>query len=824
MTALFLGHAAQDIRYALHTLRRSRTFAAAVITTLALAIAANTTMLSLVEQVLVRPLPYRDAGRLFVVAEGDGSGNYRAASYQTFLDWQRQSRTLAGLAFVRGNSAILRTSSGLERAASGAVTRGFFTILGVHAALGRTFAPEEERGLGGDVAVLSNELWQSRFGGDRGIIGATMDYDNASVRIIGILPPGVSSFFPPVGIWRPLAGDLARDPALGNRNFHVDSRVVGRLADGATIDKARAEFRVIQRRLAGEYPAESSGWTTGEFFTVREMVVGDVENMLLLLAAGVLVVLLIACANVSNLSLTRAITRDREMAIRQALGASRGRLTRQLLTESAVIVLIAGGVGFLASALAIRAIRANAPIDLPRVSELIVDWHAGALTTALSLLTLLIVGGAPLLRLRTPSAANPLRQGRSETASAHASRLRMGLSVGQLGLATALLLCGGLLLESLRRIQHVDLGYDPTDVVSVMLVAPPDTNGAVADPASVYARILAAARNVRGVTSAALINHLPGSGGVPTRIVLPGRGDAVHTTDVASYRSVSASYFETMRIPLLHGRGFTEDDIRSPGDGIVISQSVAERYWPGRDPTGEPITIFGSSQFRPDYGMPQPSHVIGVVADVKVLGPEVAERHADVYVPFSRANWPGSGLVARIAGKPSAIIPALRKAIAAADPAMPIAPAGAIGGIGLLNEALSRSLSTRRYTTALLGGFAASALLLALIGVYGVIAYGVTQRTREFGVRFALGAQSGDVFSLILKQGLSLSLLGVVVGVGGGLAASRMFTTLLYGTSATDPMTFVVVPAVVFITVMLACAIPARRAARLDPIMALRVE
>jgi len=318
-------------------------------------------MLSLIAQILVRPLPYQDASRLFLVAEGDGSGNIRAASYQTFLDWQRQSGSLSGLAFVRGKSGILESRTGPERVVFGAVTPGFFDILGVHAAIGRTFAPNEKRGDGGQVAVLSNEFWQSRFGGDRSVVGSVIDYDNTSVRIIGVLPPGVGSFFPQVSIWRPLTGDLARDPALSNRSFHVDSRVVGRLSPHATLETARAEFRVIQKRRGVAYPDESSGWTTGEFIPFREMVVGDVGSVLLLLGGGVLVVLLIACANVSNLALVRAIARDREMAIRRALGGSAGRLARQLLTESAVIAFAAGVIGFFISVWAIRTIRLDAP-------------------------------------------------------------------------------------------------------------------------------------------------------------------------------------------------------------------------------------------------------------------------------------------------------------------------------------------------------------------------------------------------------------------------------------------------------------------------------
>jgi putative ABC transport system permease protein len=811
----------QDVRYAFHTLRRSAAFTAGAIATLTIAIAANTTMLSVVQEVLVRALPYANADHLFVMGEGDAKGAYRGPSFQTFLDWQRQSRTLSGIAFIRGNSARLETPTGPERIIYGGVTPGFFGILGVHPIMGREFDRDEENGTAGDVAVISYELWQSSFGGDRGVVGRTINYDSAVVRIIGVLPAGVS-FFPGMNIWRPLTGRLAADPALGNRNFHVDSRVLGRLKPDVPLEAAKAEFRVIQARLATEYPGESGGWVEGGFFSVREIEIGDVTSTLLLLGAGVFVVLLIACVNVSNLSLVRAIAREREMAVRRALGASTARLARALFTESALLGVTAGGAGLLFSTWAIRALRARSVADLPRATELTVDLRVFAIALALSLLVTLLISAASMLRLRARGFADPLRGGRQHGASARAVQLKNILSVAQLGLAVTLLLCGALLVRSIQRIQRVDLGYDPDHVVAFLLFPPAPTYDRAEDAAALYQRVLDAVGVLPGVTSVALVNRAPPGPFVPTRIVVPGRGADTQSKDVASYRTVSAGYLLTLHLSVLHGRWFTEADMKAPGDGIVVSESVAKRYWPGRDPVGEPLTIFGASQRRADYGMPQPSHVIGVVADLRSFGETGVEPTADVYVPFTRLTWPAVNLLVRVSGDPTAFIPALKRALLSVDPAIPVTGSVAAGGPAPMGRGLSQALSTRRYVMWLLGGFAASAFLLALVGVYGVIAYGVTQRTHEFGVRMALGAAPAHVFAMVLKQGLSLALLGVGLGVGGGLALTRLLTKLLYDTSATELGTFVVVSVAVGGTVLLASAIPARRAAMLEPVVALR--
>jgi putative ABC transport system permease protein len=810
----------QDTRYGARALGRSPAFTAAAVATLAITIAANTTMLSVIEQVLLRPLPFAEARQLHMIVEGDGKGSFRAASYLTFLDWQRQSQTLSGIAFMRGNGGLLRRPDGPERVAYAAVTPGFFAMLGARPLIGRTFLPQEERGESDDVAVLSYELWRSHFGADRAIVGQTIAYDSSTLRVVGVMPPGAT--WPEwVSFWRPLTGRLATDPALANRNFHVDSRILGRVKPGTSIEQVQAEFGVIQTRLAAAYPGESAGWVTGVFFPLRDSIVGDAGSMLLLLGGCVGVVLLIACANISNLSLVRAITREREMAIRKTLGASGGRLARQLLTESALLGFAAGTIALILSAWAIRAIRTAAPPNVPRVVELSADWRVFAVALALSLLVALLVGVQPMLRVRSDNFAEPLRQGRQGGPGVGTRRLRSVLSIAQLALATALLLGGGLLMQSFRRMQQVDLGFDSSGVLGFTLWAPQPGYRKAEDAMALYQRVLGAIQAVPGVESVGLSNFGPGSG-VPTQIVVPGRGAETRSTDVANYKTVSAEYFRAMRMSMVKGRGFTEASIKSPDDGIVISESVARKYWPGRDPVGEAITIFGSSQARPDYGKPQPSHVIGVVRDVRTLGTNPAEPAADVYVPYTRAVWPRANLVIRSSIEPVALIPALKRAVLSVDPAIPVAGSLAGGGFSAVGRGFTPGLSTRRYLMWLLSGFAVSALALALVGVYGVISYGVTQRTPEFGVRLALGAPPSQLFRMILRQGAQLALFGVATGAVCGGAAARALNALLYNTSPADTATYAVVSTAVMATVLVACAIPAMRASRVDPSVALR--
>ena len=452
------------------------------------------------------------------------------------------------------------------------------------------------------------------------------------------------------------------------------------------------------------------------------------------------------------------------------------------------------------------------------------DVRVFGIALALSAAVALLVAAASMLRLRSAGFADPLRQGRHESAGARSVHLRNALSVAQLAMAVVLMLSGGLIVRSVRRVQRVNLGYDADHVIGFLLFPPSPQYDRAADAAALYQRAIEALRAIPGVESVALVNRAPPGPFVTTRIVVPGRGAETAAADVASYRTVSPGYLRTLRLTTLEGRWFTEDDMRAPNDGIVVSESVARRYWPGRDPTGEPLTIFGAQQRRPDFGQAQPSHVIGVVSDVRFLDGAGPLPVADVYVPFTRLTWPAVNVLVRTAGDPAVVIPALKRAVLSVDPAIPVSGSAAGGGPAELDRGLTNALLTRRYLMRLLGAFAGSAFVLALVGVYGVVAYGVTQRRHEFGVRMALGAAPADVFTMVLRQGSWLAVAGVGTGISGGLALTRLLTAFLYDTSPTDATTFALVSVAVGATVIGACAVPARRAARLDPVAALRDE
>jgi putative ABC transport system permease protein len=811
----------RDLAYSVRTLRRAPAFSVAAVLTLAITIGANTTLLSVVDQVLLRPLPYTDAGRLFNVYERNQKGGLRLPSYPAFRDLQQQTRALSGMAYVRGAGVVLSTPEGPERMVVAWVTPGFFNVLGARAEIGRVFSADEEQGRGATVGVVSHKYWLSHFGGDRSVIGRTIRFDDQSVQLIGVMPLGVA--FPDFAdVWTPIAPRIGTDAALASRFLHSDGRVIGRLAPGVTREKAIAELTAIEGRLTAEYPEPGAVWNAGELSPVSAEVIGNAAPMMLILAGAVIVVLLIACLNVSNLSLVRAIGREREMAVRIALGATRVRLAWQLFAESLVIGLTSGAIGVLFTVWAIKTLRARAPGGLPRAAELTVDARVLGIALALSIVAAVLVGFAPALRRNAGRVAEQLRDGRQGGGGGvRGASVRNVLSVAQLALAIALLVSAGLLVESFQRVQRVDLGFDPEHLLGFQLAAPAKYAKAT-DAAGLYRRTLDVIGALPGVTSVGFINHPPLTGGyVPTHMVVPGRSGNDGTDDSALYATVSGAYFRTAGIRLLRGRLFTDVEVATAGDGIVVSEGVAKHFWADRDPIGQAITVFASSQARPDFGESQPSHVIGVVADVRHFGQGV-DAPMEVYLPYTRETWPFVSILVRASGDPMALAPALRTALRTLDPDIIIGRGSGAQGFTSMSDALSQSLGTRLYIVRMLGAFAACALLLALIGVYGVIAYSVSQRTHEIGLRMALGADPRTVFLMVLLQAVRLAAVGVAVGVAVTIAATRLLQSQLYGTSATDPVAIGVAALAVVATVLAASVFPAMRAARLDPTMAMR--
>jgi putative ABC transport system permease protein len=818
-----LDTTARDARTGWRALRAAKGFSLTVVATLALGIGAAATIFSVVEHVLIRSLPYGDADRLVSLYQRGKGGNLRLVSNPTLQDWAAQGSVLSGIAWIRGDGLALQRPDGPQRVGTGFVSRGFFGLMGRQAAFGRTFVPDEERAGGADVVVISHELWQKTFGGDATIIGRTLRFDSASVVVIGVMPPGFA--YPTwADAWRPLAQLAGRDPVIDRRDFHSDSRAIGRLAPGVDVARAERLLSVVQARIASEYPKDEGDWIGVKATPLQTEIVGDVRTAILGLGGAVALILLVACVNLANLAAVRGASRGREVAIRFALGASRGQVTRQLAVESATLAVIGGVIGVLLAWRAISWLRVTAPFDLPRARELALDGRAVTVAASVTILTALVFGVFPALRAAMAGGSfRALLGGRSGAGgSRREARGRAALTSAQFALALLLLVGAGLLAQSYRRLLGARIGFDPHGLYAASGSPPASKNENPQVALAVYERIVDRLKAEPGVEDAAVVNFMPsGRAGVPTRIEIPGRTPA--TEDLATYITVSEGFLRTLRIPLVRGRWYTAAEMRSPGDGLVISEAVAKRYWPGQDAIGKPLTIYRSSQVRADFGRAVPSVVIGVVGDVRQFGPE-SEPNPSVYVPMAAEPWAWVSFAVRVRDDSPAVAAALRRATLDAEPNMlPMGP-GAPMTFSSIERGLSASLAPRRYVLGLVGAFSACALVLAALGLYGVTSYAVTRRTHEFGIRIALGATGEQVVRSVLRWGIALAVAGCVVGIAGALALVRLVQQLLYETSGTDLTVMVTVPLFLLVIGAVSVYIPARRASRVDPIVALRSE
>jgi putative ABC transport system permease protein len=814
---------ARDVRTGWRALRNAKGFAITVVATLALGIGASATIFSVVDHVLIRPLAYPDADRLVSLYQRGKSGNLRLVSNPTLQDWGRENVGLSGIAWIRGDGLSLATPDGPQRVGTGFVSAGFFKIMGQRAALGRTFAPEEETAAGSDVVVLSNDLWQRTFGGDRNIVGRTLRLDSSSVIVVGVMPPGFN--YPSwADAWRPLARLAGRDPVVDRRDFHADSRAIGRLAPGVDVARAGRLLSLVQRRIATDYPKDEGDFTGVEVTPLQTEIVGDVRTALLGLGGAVALILLVACVNLANLAAVRGASRGREVAIRFALGANRARIVRQLATESATLSLLGGGIGVLLAWRAVTWLRATAPFDLPRAHEITLDGRAVAVAAAVTIVTALVFGVVPALRAAMAGGTvGVLLGGRSSGGGTRReARGRAILTSAQFALALLLLVGAGLLAQSYRRLLGARLGFDPHGLFAASAAPPREKNADPQVTLALYNRVVDRLRSEPGVEEAAVVNFMPsGRAGVPTRIEVPGRTPA--SEDLATYIAVSEGFLRTLRIPLVRGRWYTAAEMRTPGDGLVVSESVAKRYWPGQDAIGKPVTIYRSSQARADFGQAVPSTVIGVVGDVRQFGPD-SDPTPSVYVPMAAEPWPWVSYAVRVRDAAAPSVTALRRAVLEVEPAMlPVGP-GVPATFNSVERSLSTALAPRRYVLGLVGTFSACALVLAALGLYGVASYAVTRRTHEFGIRIALGATTEQVVRSVLAWGLALAVIGCAVGLGGAFALVRLVKQLLYDTSPTDLAVMVTVPALLMAIGAIAVYVPARRAARVDPIVALRSE
>jgi putative ABC transport system permease protein len=816
---LSLERHVSDFRLAIRTLRRSPGYAITVVLTLALGIGGITAGYSVLRSV-TSPLPFAPADRVMMVAERDSLANMRLASYPTFQDWRTGTDAFEAMAFVRGLGTVLKSGAVAERLVGAYVTDEFFHVLPGAPAAGRALEPSDAGPGAAPVVVLSWELWQRRFGGDRDILGKRLALGDRIHTVVGVMPAGFR--YPTwADLWAPIATILPTDSALAQRGVHVDSRVVARLRPA--IDSAAGEraLSIVAARLAEKYPAESGAWRNVALVPVAREVVGDTGAQLRLLTAAAAFVLLIACVNVAALALARAEARSRELAIRTALGGGRGSLVRLLAAECVVLGAAAGAVGLGLAWFAVQWIRLRGRELLPRADEIAIDPGVLLAAVALAIAIIVTLGFLPALRQLGPLSGALRDDPRAGGPSAR-RRVRAGLVVGQVALALVLLTGAGLLLRSLLRLQQVPTGLDTERLLSLPISPPSPRYDAPERALQLYRDVAAAVAAVPGVASVALTNHVPLSGAsMNSPIEVEGaRGD---DADQVLFREVDSAYFRTAGIPIVRGRNFTPGEIAHPGDAVVVNQALVARYWPGGDPIGKRITVYKSAQGRSDFGEPVRATVIGVAGNVRHFTLDT-DFVPEVYLPYTVTAWPWMSLLVRSAGDPARMIPAVTHAVRGVDPDLPLEGARLGHRVHEVSAALGESLAYRRFITALVGAFAAPAVLLAAIGIYGVVAYLVAQRTREIGIRMAVGAEPRAVLRLVLGEGLRLAALGVLIGAVGAAVATRWLRAQLYQVSATDPLTFVSAAVGRAAVAAIATLVPARRAMKVDPVRALQAE
>lgn len=810
-----------DLRDALRSLRRAPTFAVVAVLTLSLAIGAAAAVFSVADAVFVRGLPYPDADRLQTIYERSDAGGLRVPSFPTFTDWQAQAPVLrdaiAGLAFVRGDGVLIPGSDGPERKIAAFVTPGFFDLMAVHPMAGRAFSTSDQQPGAPRVAIISFEFFMQRFGGDRSAIGSTVSVDSVPTTIVGIMPRGFaypnfagSGGWLPPALWQPIAVFQANKAALTRRGLHVDSRALVRLARHGDSARVAAAFKAVQQHLAEAYPVEQAHWTSIRLQALPEELFGPLSTTLMLIAGAVVLMLALACANVANLMLIRASVGARDMAVRAALGASVWRLARRQFAEVALIAGIAGVIGSWLASIAIGVLKPYASQRLAFAGDIAVDWRTGAFVFALVTVVAAVVGVLPVLQTTRASLIARLRVGAPTQAQGIAERrTRDVLAAVQLALAISVLMGAGLLIQSLRRVSNVDLGYDP-NVISFAISPPAHRYDEPAQAAALYKRIIDATGAVPSIDGVAAA----GGALLSTKVEIEGQSGGAPPE--ALYHPVSERYLSVMRIRVTAGRGFTDEDMRTPA-GFIITENLARKLWPGSSALGRRITVRRSSQARPDFGQPITLPIIGVVADHRIFGPE-ADPQMQVFLPYTLEVWPWMTFAVR-APRTVAVAAQVERAIHDVEPAISYLgekPHVARRGLGpLLTD-------PRVFVMGLMSVFGFVALLLAAIGLYGIIAYGVAQRTREIGLRLAVGATGRNVVALVMRRAMVLVGIGVVLGIVGGLTASRLVRSMLFETSVMDPATVALAPCLLAVVAVVASAMPAARAAHIDPIVALR--
>jgi putative ABC transport system permease protein len=808
----------QDIRYGLRVLAQRPGFTAVAVVTLALGIGANTAIFSLVNAVLMRPLKYRDAGRLVMLWEdGSAAGFARdTPAPANYADWKSQQQSFDQMAATRQLTFDLTGDGEPEKLLGFGVESDFFPLLGVEPALGRTILPGDDRE-NARVAVISHGLWQRRFGGERSIVGREVQLNGEKYAVVGVMPQGFQFQYSNFDIWTPFG---LTPEKMADRNGHY-LEVVARLKGGVTPAQAEADLNTISARIAEAYPNDATGLKAA-VVPMREQLAGGSRQTLGVLLGAVALVLLIACANVAGVLLSRAAARRREMAVRAALGASRWRIVRQLLTESVMLGAAGGALGTLLALWAFAFLQQLVPAGMREMVELKLDLTVLVFTLAVSMLAGVAFGLAPALAASRTDLNDALKQGGARGGVGSGRRLRGAFVVSEVALALVLLVGAGLLIQTLYRLRGQYSELRPESVLTLRTMLADNRYGEPARRAAFYEQVLARVESLPGVTAAGYTTAVPltRKGGA-NGLSLEGRDNGPSATWNANHRQVTPDFFRAMGQTLREGRAFDARDDEGAPSVAAVNEAMARSYWPGESAIGKRFKV-GS----PDS--PQPwMTIVAVVSDVRQMGADAPVK-PEMYVPYRQAApyWPKPpysfftprDLVVRTSGDPQNLVASVRNAIHEVDPYQPIS------GVRTMDEVLGVETAQRRLGMILLTAFAALALLLASLGIYGVLAFFVVQHTQEIGVRLALGARPSDVLRLVVGRGMKLALAGVGVGLAASLGLARLLTSLLYGVSPGDPATYALVAVLLTCVALLACLIPARRATKVDPMVALRYE
>ena len=803
----------QDIRYGLRILSKHRGFTAAAVLTLALGIGANTAIFTLVNAVLLEPLPFDEPDRLVAIWEADTEdGHLMSVAPPNFRDWREQNRAFEDIAAFYPDEFTLVGSGDPEQIGGARVSAGTFALLGIHPALGRGFLPEEDRPGGPRAVVLSDSLWKRRFAGSRDIIGSAIRLDGANYTVVGVMPPGFN--YPPAiafqgtapainaELWAP----LEITPNQG-RGAHF-MRAIGRIKQGITFQQAQDDLAAVAAGMAEQYPDSNRTWSVALVPLVRQ-ITGQVRSALLLLLASVGFVLLIACTNVANLILAREMSRQKEIATRAALGAGRLRLARQLITENLLLSFIGGALGVALAYWGVNLLVSVSPGNIPRLDEVAMDVRVVGVALGISTLTALLFGLVPAVRMSNPNLFTWLR-GRGSSSNSH--RLQNMLVIGEVALSLVLLIGAGLLFRSFMNLRAVDPGFSSEDTLVFRLSLPAQRYGERYQRVQFGQALLDRLNALQVVRSAGFADSIP--------LADDRQGTSIHVEGTAlptdgrfegvNFTFVSSGYFPAMGMPLLSGRDFTESDTDQSNLVAIVDQGLAERFFAGQNPIGRRIHLgfAGAYTYR---------EIVGIVADVhhEELG---GAATVNAYVPILQVPWPLPMAFALRTSERSNLVGEVRDVVRSMDPELPIYD------VQTLDDVVSDSVASPRFSAILLGGFAAGALLLSAVGIYGVISFSVRQRVREIGIRVAMGAENSDVFRLVVVRGMALAGAGVGIGLAGALMLTRFLSNQLYGVGSADPATFVGITGLLLLTAFLASYVPARRATRIDPLTALRQE